>query len=110
VGPTGIEGERDFHHLAADCSDQRLLAVAQADAFVRSGVVDVTTAYYPGDPIATQSPGAREFRPETTCQMPATTLPNGYCCFANTGNPAPYAPAVVAFELSTFAPPFRLEP
>ncbi len=109
VGKGGLYGDTSLYHLAADCSDARVV-LQRREAFIRTAVVMGSTAYYAGDPISTQTVAAYE-HPQTsgTCGGGETTLSNGNCC-APSGGQTDVGPATVAFELSTFTPPFHLEP
>jgi hypothetical protein len=80
------------------------------EAFIRTGVVNGCTAYYAEYPISTQTLAAYEYhRASGPCRGGETTLSNGNCC-APSGGQTDVGPATVAFELSTFTPPFHLEP
>ncbi len=110
VNREGIFGENRFSHVAADCSDEPLVAI-DPTALVNRGTVIGPTAYVAADPIERRLLLAQEFPPFPGGCGSATLLPNGNCCQeafqpfeATTGSPA------VAFQLSEFALPLRLEP
>jgi hypothetical protein len=100
-----------FLHLAADCSDQRLVREGRPAPLVRQGIVVAGAAYYAGDPTELRTPVAREFPPEDAC-FGGSVLPNGNCCLAGTYGEDYFGPATVAFEISSLGltPPFHLEP
>ncbi|HEV7734087.1 MAG TPA: hypothetical protein VGR62_18090 [Candidatus Binatia bacterium] len=110
VSRIGISGSSDpFLHVAADCSDQRLLAQSPT-AFVRAGTSIGSTIYYADDPIETKPVAGREYLPTSGSCGGGTELANGYCCTEYTLDPPMVGPAAIAFEPSAFTPPFRLEP
>jgi hypothetical protein len=109
ASPTGMLGGTTLFYESADCSGTPLLFHDQT-RFVREGAVLGTTAYAPGDPIATHQMASREYEPfGSPCSPSDVTLPNGRCC-ATSALSFDAGPAVALFDVSSLATPMRLEP
>lgn len=99
-----------FLHVAADCSDQRLI-FERPTPLVRRGAVIGETVYYAEDPVERKIPVASEFPPQDAC-FGGSVLANGNCCTMGIYPDDYYGPAAAAFDISSLGltPPFHLEP
>jgi hypothetical protein len=108
AGGDGFVTQGTFYHEAAGCLGPRFLF--DDGSLVLRAVVEGTTAYRPGDSVATRNfQSFASFLPASLCTSPGATYDaaSGTCCSPSTLTFS--SGQAVGIDLSGFSPPFRVE-